>query len=315
MLLNKVALSSFSFSCPNSLLLFQCLFCVAATRACHAYGAIRLEPLRWAIVRAWLPVNVIFVVMLGSSFWALASLNVAMVTVLKNLTNLFTLAGDYALYGRTYGPAVLWSMALMALSALCGGLTDLTFSARGYFWQMVNCAAAAGYSLAMRGTMDRVAPLTASGARMDELSMVFYNNLLSLPLVLLLAAGNGELGRLAAEPDLRDARFLVVAALSAAIGFAISFTSLWFIASATPTIYSLVGSLNKVPIAVVGLVAFHTPWTPANLASIAVGLGAGAVFGLAKSAPPPKAVLVKVAAADLSEEDVQLVGRLEDDKP
>jgi hypothetical protein len=39
-----------------------------------------------------------------------------------------------------------------------------------------------------------------------------------------------------------------------------SFTSLWFLSTTTPTTYSLVGSLNKVPTAVLGLVAFHTPW-------------------------------------------------------
>ena len=32
-----------------------------------------------------------------------------------------------------------------------------------------------------------------------------------------------------------------------------SFTSLWFLSSTTPSIYSLVGSLNKIPLAVIGL--------------------------------------------------------------
>lgn len=62
-----------------------------------------------------------------------------------------------------------------------------------------------------------------------------------------------------------------------------SFTALWFLGSTTPTIYSLVGSLNKVPQAIIGLVAFHAPWTPQNLASIGLGLAAGVLFVLAKS--------------------------------
>ena len=62
-----------------------------------------------------------------------------------------------------------------------------------------------------------------------------------------------------------------------------SFTSLWFISTTTPTIYSLVGSLNKVPLAVIGLFAFHTPWTTENLLSIMVGLVAGVLFVIAKS--------------------------------
>lgn len=71
--------------------------------------------------------------------------------VLKNLTNFFTLGGDYFLYGRTYKLNVWGCVALMALSALCGAVTDLAFDARGYFWQMVNCLFTAGALLCVLG--------------------------------------------------------------------------------------------------------------------------------------------------------------------
>lgn len=67
--------------------------------------------------------------------------------MLKNLTNFFTLGGDFFLYGRTYKLNVWGCVALMALSALCGAVTDLAFDARGYFWQMVNCLFTAGRQL------------------------------------------------------------------------------------------------------------------------------------------------------------------------
>ena len=296
---------------------------------------------------------------------ALASLGVPMVTVLKNLTSLFTLAGDYWLHGRTYGRRVWGTLSLMAASALCGAATDLAFNARGYGWQLANCAATAAYSLALRGVMDRVAGVTAGrkvrGARdgkkregrgkgrrvagswsawavsffaggccvcggraaaagtwrdfffplsllspaltplfrapsfpsqrLSELSMVFYNNALAVPILLPLCAANGELGRLwrGGEPALANPAFLAAASASAALAFGISFTSLWFLSTTTATAYSLVGSLNKVPIALLGLCAFGAPATPQNIASIGVGLAASAVFVLAKQAPPPAA--------------------------
>lgn len=303
MLLNKVALSSFSFSSPNALLFFQCAVCVVATRALQRGGVVSLEPVTARLARAWLPANLLFVLMLGTSFWALASLNVAMVTVLKNLTNLFTLAGDYWLHGTRYGAGVHACMALMTLSALCGAATDLTFDARGYAWQLLNCAAAAAYSLVLRRTLDAVAPLTRSGRRMDELSMVYVNNLLSLPLIAAMMLASGEARGVWREPDLRNPAFLAVAGLSGLLGLAISFTSLWFLASTTATIYSLVGSLNKVPLAIIGLFAFRTPWSLPNLASIMVGLAAGAVFGLAKSgglAPTPRRLQPTPSAAALA---------------
>jgi GDP-mannose transporter len=53
------------------------------------------------------------------------------------------------------------------------------------------------------------------------------------------------------QPALMDSAFLVVSLLGGIIGFAISFSSLWFLSQTTATIYSLVGALNKIPVAVV----------------------------------------------------------------
>lgn len=51
-----------------------------------------------------------------------------MMTVLKNLSNLFTILGDYAFFGRTYGLGVWACLGLMALSALCGAYAVNTLS-------------------------------------------------------------------------------------------------------------------------------------------------------------------------------------------
>lgn len=44
----------------------------------------------------------------------------------------------------------------MALSAACGAITDINFNAAGYAWQLLNCFCTAGYSLTLRGAMDKV---------------------------------------------------------------------------------------------------------------------------------------------------------------
>lgn len=70
-LLNKHALSSFAFSAPNTLLLLHCLMAVALVKACEAVGWVQIEPLTWEIFKLWFPVNLIFVGMLVTSFFAL----------------------------------------------------------------------------------------------------------------------------------------------------------------------------------------------------------------------------------------------------
>lgn len=58
---------------------------------------------------------------------------------------------------------------------------------------------------------------------------------------------------------------------------------MWFLGSTTPSIYSLVGSLNKIPLAFLGLALFDVPLSLPNLLSIALGLAAGVAFAFTKS--------------------------------
>lgn len=62
-----------------------------------------------------------------------------MFTVLKNLSNLLAIGGDYFFFGRTYPLTVWFCIALMAGSALAGGVTDAHFNMAGYIWQLINC--------------------------------------------------------------------------------------------------------------------------------------------------------------------------------
>jgi len=284
-LLNKHALNpkSFGFTAPNALLAFQCLLAVALVKTCELLGYVRLQPFRRDLVRVWFPVNLIFVAMVGSSFYALQHVGVAMVTVWKNLSNVITAACDVLIFGKRYTAPVWAALALMLVSAGVGAYTDRAFTWAGYGWQVVNCGCTSAYALYLRSVMDRVAEHTSDRRRMDEFSMVLYNNALSIPPVLLLVVIFGEHRGLLAQPALRDPAFAAVAALGGVIGFGISFSALWFLSQTTATIYSLVGALNKIPVAVVGIALFHEASSPQNLASIFIGLGAGILFVYAKA--------------------------------
>ena len=130
--------------------------------------------------------------------------------------------------------------------------------------------------------MESVSKFTVNKTRLDEFSMVYLNNTLSLPPLLFITWATGEFAMLPSEPALQDPMFLLAGASSALLAFGISFASLWFLSTTTATTFGLVGSLNKIPLAVIGLVAFNQPWSLPNVASIAVGLVAGIVFVRAK---------------------------------
>nr|GEX78473.1 GDP-mannose transporter GONST1 isoform X1 [Tanacetum cinerariifolium] len=280
-LVNKYVLSSYDFNAGISLMLYQNFVSVLIVSSLSILGVISTEPLTWRLIKVWLPVNFIFVGMLVTSMFSLRYINVAMVTVLKNFTNVITAVGEMYLFNKHHDNRVWASLFLMIISAISGGITDLSFNAVGYTWQFINCFLTASYSLTLRRVMDTAKQVTKSG-NLNEFSMVLLNNTLSLPLGLLLIFVFNEVDYLYSTPLLRMPTFWLVMTFSGFLGLAISFSSMWFLHQTGATTYSLVGSLNKIPLSVAGIVLFHVPTSLENSASILFGLVAGVFFARAK---------------------------------
>ncbi|XP_072965438.1 GDP-mannose transporter GONST1 isoform X1 [Typha angustifolia] len=280
-LVNKFVLSGYDFNAGISLMLYQNFVSVIIVSILSLLGIITKEPLTWKLIKVWLPVNVIFVGMLITSMFSLKYINVAMVTVLKNVTNVITAFGEMYLFMKHHDNKVWAALVLMIISAISGGITDLSFNAVGYAWQIANCFLTASYSLTLRRVMDTAKQVTKSG-NLNEFSMVFLNNTLSLPLGLLLVLVFNEVEYLTKTPLLKLPMFWLVITSSGVLGLAISFTSMWFLHQTGATTYSLVGSLNKIPLSIAGILLFKVPTSIENFLSILFGLLAGVFFAKAK---------------------------------
>ncbi|KAI3801530.1 hypothetical protein L1987_29637 [Smallanthus sonchifolius] len=280
-LLNKVVLSSYGFNAGISLMFYQNLICSVIVIILGLCGAVSLEKLSWKLVKVWIPVNLIFVGMLVSGMYSLKYINIAMVTILKNMTNILTAVGELYIFRKRQSQKVWTAMFLMIISAVTGGITDLSFDETGYTWQLVNCILTASYSLTLRRVMDTAKSVTKSGS-LNEVSMVLLNNLISLPFGAFLIIIFDEWTYVINADVIKIPMFWVVATVSGLLGLAISFTSMWFLNQTGPTTYSLVGSLNKIPISIAGLLLFNVPLSLPNLFSILFGLFAGIFFANAK---------------------------------
>ncbi|KAE8039239.1 hypothetical protein FH972_011667 [Carpinus fangiana] len=276
-LLNKVVLSSYNFNAGVSLMFYQNLISSLVVVALGLCRAVSVEKLNWKLIRVWIPVNLIFIGMLLSGMYSLKYINIAMVTILKNMTNILTAIGELYIFRKNQNQKVWTAMFLMIISAVTGGITDLSFNAVGYAWQILNCVLTASYSLTLRHVMDEAKKSTRSGS-LNEVSMVLLNNLLSLPFAIFLIILLGEWEYVINVDVTKLPMFWVVATASGFLGLAISFTSIWFLHQTGPTTYSLAGSLNKIPISIAGLVVFkdHVNNTPL------LGLFAGVFFAKAK---------------------------------
>ncbi|XP_027933421.1 GDP-mannose transporter GONST2-like [Vigna unguiculata] len=280
-MLNKIVLSGYNFNAGVSLMLYQNFISTLVVVLLALSGRVAVEKLSWRLIRVWIPVNVVFIGMLVSGMYSLKYINVAMVTILKNVTNILTAIGELYLFRKRQNPKVWTAMFMMIISAVTAGITDLSFDTVGYAWQIINCVLTASYSLTLRWVMDEAKKSTKSGS-LKEVSMVLLNNLLSLPFAIILILLFGEWHYVIHADVVKLPMFWVVATASGLLGLSISFTSMWFLHQTGPTTYSLVGSLNKIPISIAGILVFKVPLSVSNLFSILFGLFAGVLFARAK---------------------------------
>ncbi|KAK3107996.1 GDP-mannose transporter into the lumen of the Golgi [Teratosphaeriaceae sp. CCFEE 6253] len=118
-----------------------------------------------------------------------------------------------------------------------------------------------------------------------DFDTMYYNNLLSIPILLLcsLFLENWSAANLNLNfpPAVRNFTIFTMV-LSGLSSVFISYTSAWCVRITSSTTYSMVGALNKLPIAVSGLVFFDAPVTLGSTGAIFVGFVSGVVYAVAK---------------------------------
>ncbi|KJE88912.1 hypothetical protein CAOG_00485 [Capsaspora owczarzaki ATCC 30864] len=66
------------------------------------------------------------------------------------------------------------------------------------------------------------------------------------------------------------------------VGTGIGLSAFWLINVTSPTTFSIVGSLNKVPLVIFSAVLFNVPMSFANTMSVMFGIASGMMFTYAK---------------------------------
>lgn len=115
---------------------------------------------------------------------------------------------------------------------------------------------------------------------------MFYNNLLTIPVLVVcsLVAEDWSSANLARNFPIETRNTLFIGMIySGLAAIFISYCSAWCIRVTTSTTYSMVGALNKLPIAVSGLVFFDAPVTFGSVSAIVLGFISGIVYAWAKA--------------------------------
>lgn len=114
---------------------------------------------------------------------------------------------------------------------------------------------------------------------------MFYNNVLSIPILL---AASLFLENWSSEnveknfPAPQRTNIIAAMVFSGLSSVFISYTSAWCVRVTSSTTYSMVGALNKLPLALSGLIFFDAPVTLPSVSAIGVGFVSGIVYTVAK---------------------------------
>ncbi|CCG84418.1 protein of unknown function [Taphrina deformans PYCC 5710] len=296
---NKYVLSGFQFNLNFFLLMVQSVVCILAIAICKQFKVITYRDFNADEAKKWFPISFLLVLMIYTGSKALQFLSIPVYTIFKNLTIIVIAYGEVIWFGGTVTPLTLGSFGLMVVSSVVAAWSDISrvvanygstassvgteASAQlatlnsGYLWMAINCLASAAYVLGMRKRIK----LT----NFKDFDTMFYNNLLSIPILFVCSLlledwSSANIERNFPPANRNTVAFSMVFSGLTTVG--ISYTSAWCVRTTSSTTYSMVGALNKLPIALSGLVFFGDPVTFFSVTAIALGFVAGIVYAVAK---------------------------------
>ena len=302
-LVNKFVVSGSQFNMTFLLLTLQSTVCVGAVWSVKKIGIISFRDFNTQDAKTWFPISFLLVGVIYTGSKSLQYLSIPVYTIFKNLTIILIAYGEVLWFNGRISRLTMVSFIFMVLSSVIAAWADMndaeTAAATipvsasaglelmtavvnrldvGYFWMLLNCLASAGYVLLMRKR------IKVTG--FSDWDSMFYNNLLSIPVLAVFSIivedwGTANLIR-NFPPETRTV-LLSAIAFSGAAAVGISYTTAWCVRTTSSTTYSMVGALNKLPVAASGMIFFGDPVTAGSVSAITMGFFAGVIYAVAKS--------------------------------
>lgn len=301
---NKFVVSGQQFNMTFLLLSMQSIVCVACVLTVKKLGIISFRDYDTKDAATWFPISALLVSVIYTGSKSLQYLSIPVYTIFKNLTIILIAYGEVLWFNGRVTSLTMVAFLLMVLSSVLAAWIDvngamektsgsssimtavsmdaMTDALRklnvGYIWMLLNCLTSAAYVLLMRKR------IKATG--FSDWDSMFYNNLLSIPVLLLFSVAIEDWGssNLVRNFPVETRNVLLLAiAFSGAAAVGISYSTAWCVRTTSSTTYSMVGALNKLPVAASGMLLFGDAVTFGSVSAIAVGFVAGIVYAIAKN--------------------------------
>jgi len=271
---NKAVLSSYSFDSPNVMTLVQIICSLVFLAIMKRFNIITYSTINARTAIKTSPLSISFLGMVLTGLGALKYLNIPMFNALRRVTTLFTIAGESYLLNVHSSSSVRWSCYLMVVGAVVAALYDFDFSLIGYLLVGLNCLFTAAYLLS-------IAKFGKQG--LNSFGLMYYNNIQSLPLVILLCWWNGDFAVFAGYPYLADVGFWVCFLFQSALAFLLNYSIFLCTNINSALATSVTGQIKNVLTTAVGYFSFgDVTYDPFNVIGLIIGVVASGWYSWLK---------------------------------
>lgn len=253
----------YGFNGPNTLTLGQIAFSLLFLQLLKRFQILPLPDFKKETAIKTIPLAVAFSLMVVSGLSALSMVNVPMFSALRRLSTLLVMIQQFYFLGKKVEPAEFFSVILMIFGAIIAAWGDLTFDIFGYTLTIINCFFTAWYLVLIATTQ--------KATELDSFGLMYYNNLLSLPGVIIIVYFS-EWDVIMSFTEWKDSAFLLCFIMSSLQAFLLNYTIFLCSTYNSPLVTSVTGQIKAVVQTIIGLFIFGAiPLTPPLLGGLVLG--------------------------------------------
>ncbi|ADM11150.1 nucleotide-sugar transporter [Encephalitozoon intestinalis ATCC 50506] len=258
---NKYILSNLGFKMQYLLVAIQSFTIVAGLLVLRITGLVKFPLTNF---RKWMVPSLLLSVMIFSGSKSLYYLPISLYTLFKNSSIVVVALLEQRLFKKKISALSYMSFVLMIISSYTGNSSDVVLNI-GYYWILINILSTTAYVLSLKVAVD----MNSKG----KAESVYYSNLISLPILVLLSALFDE-----RSMGIFGFQELVWILISSFCAFLTSFSTAWTLNVLSSTALSMIGALNKSLGSFAGILALGESINHQKIFSLLLGSLASAIY-------------------------------------
>jgi len=270
---NKTVFSTFGFRSPVFVCLVHMILTFTLVVVLKALGSISYKDFNIKILIKMIPLSVCFVGNILLGLLGTRLISVPMLTTLRRLTALFILLLTFYRTRICPSSGVALSVALLIAGAFVAGYNDLYFDPKGYAVVILNDMATTGYLQITKDVQEEV----------SKFGLLFYNSMISIPLLLIWVLLFDELGYVAQFENRNNIYFQLFFVLGGAMAFFVNITTTWCTQANGPLTTSITGQTKNILTTILGALLFDDfAYDPLLVAGIMISILGSFIYAYIK---------------------------------